>query len=198
MESCPVESLALDPIAQRRTRRRRALLVVLLSASVATLGASAMSLAVFTDNAASAGAWTSGSVVLGVTPGVTFDAVNILPGDTGSQTVAVSNTGTGDLRYAVSTTFTNADGKGLAAQLQLTIRAGTCLAAGATLYSGSLAIAALGSNVQGSHPGDRLVAAGATDSLCFAWTFPTGSGNAFQSAAASATFTFDAEQTANN
>ena len=189
---------AFDTTAGRRNGRRRLMLVVLLGSAVATLGAGAMSLAVFSDTAASTGAWTTGTVVLGVSPVTSFSAGAIVPGDSGSQTLTIANSGTGDLRYAMSSVVTNLDGKGLAAQLQLTIRAGSCAAPGSTLYSGSLSGSALGSNAQGADTGDRDVAAGASDSLCVDWSFPLTSGNAFQTSATDATFTFDAEQTANN
>ena len=157
-----------------------------------------MSLAVFTDTDASSGSWTSGTVVLGVSPAPAFTAASILPGDAGNQTITVANTGTGAARYALSTSATNANSKGLAAQMTLTIQAGTCASPGATLYSGALGSAALGSNASGADAGDRNVAAAASDNLCFAWDFPLASGNAFQAAATTATFTFDSEQTANN
>lgn len=187
-----------DQVTNRRNKRRRALLAILLASSLATLGAGAMSLAVFSDTDASGGAWTTGTVVLGVSPATAFNATNILPGDGGSQTISVANTGTGALRYALSGSTTNADGKGLAGQISLTVQAGTCVAPGATLYSGALSGAAFGSNAQGAQAGDRSVAAGATDDLCFTWSLPLATGNAFQNAATSATFTFDAEQTKNN
>ena len=152
----------------------------------------------FTDSDASGGSWTAGTIVLGVSPATTFNASSIMPGDGGSQDVTVDNTGTGDLRYAMSSSSSNADGKGLAAQMTLTVKAGTCAAPGATLYSGALSGAAFGSNAQGANPGDRNVTAGSSDSLCFSWSFPLASGNAYQGAATSTTFTFDAEQTANN
>ena len=98
-----MDQLDLDKTLQRRRKRRRALVAILLGASLATLGAGAMSLAVFSDSQASSGAWTTGTIVLGVTPSTAFSATNILPGDTGSQTIAVSNSGTGALRYAIST-----------------------------------------------------------------------------------------------
>jgi hypothetical protein len=193
-----MDQFAIDKAHRRRNKRGGILLAVLLSSSLATLGAGAMSLAVFTDSDASSGAWTAGTIILGVSPATTFSATGIMPGASGTQTVAVANTGTGDARYAISSVSTNVDLKGLRDQLTLTIRAGTCLAPGATLYTGALNGAVVGSNVQGADPGDRAVAAGATDNLCFAWAFPLTSGNTFQSAATSATFTFDSEQTANN
>ena len=194
-----MDTFALDDkVANRRKKRRRALLAILLSSSLATLGAGAMSLAVFTDSKASSGTWTSGTVILGVAPATSFTASGIMPGDSGSQTITVSNTGTGALRYAVSTSATNADTKGLAGQMTMTVKAGACPGSGANLYSGALGSTALGSSAQGAQAGDRPLAATSSEQLCFAWSFPIASGNAFQSAATTATFPFDAEQTANN
>ena len=147
-------------------------LAILLGASFATLGAGAMSLAIFTDSDASDGTWTSGTIILNVTPATSFNVDDIMPGDSGSQTIAVANTGTGALRYAMTSTADNTDGKGLRAQLGLTIQAGTCTAPGATLYSGTLNGAALGDVSQGAQAGDRNVASGGTDNLCFSWSFP--------------------------
>ena len=193
-----MDTLALDRTATRRTKRRRTLLAVLLSSSLATLGAGALTLAQFTDSDASTGSWTSGTIILGVTPATAFAVTNLMPGATGSQTVTIANTGTGDARYAVSTSATNADLKGLATAMNMTIKAGACPGAGAALYDGPLGAAALGSSAQGAQAGDRNVAAGASDLLCFAWDFPLASGNTLQAAATTATFTFASEQTANN
>jgi hypothetical protein len=193
-----MDQTANDRSAARRSKRRRALFAVLLAASFATLGAGAMSLAIFTDSDATNGSWTSGTIILGVTTTTAFTATDILPGDTGNQTVHVNNTGTGALRYAMTSSADNTDGKGLAAQVDLTIQAGTCAAPGATLFTGKLSGAALGNVAQGAQAGDRTVASGGTDNLCFSWSFPLSSGNGFQAAATTATFTFDAEQTANN
>jgi hypothetical protein len=187
-----------DQVANRRKKRRRALLAILLSSSLATLGAGAMSLAVFTDSDASGGSWTAGTIILGVSPATAFNATNVMPGDTGSQTITLANTGTGQLRYAMSTATTDS-GAGLNSKLQLLIRAGTCAAPGATLYNGNLNAAFLGSNAQGAQAGDRQINAGTSDTLCFTWSLDLNTtGNAYQGASATATFTFDSEQTANN
>jgi len=193
-----MDQSATDTSARRRTKRRRALFAILLGASFATLGAGAMSLAIFTDSDASNGSWTSGTIILNVAPATAFNVSNMMPGDSGSQTLTVSNTGTGALRYAMTSTADNTDGKGLRAQLNLTVQAGTCAAPGATLYSGALNGAAFGNPAQGANAGDRNVASGGSDSLCFSWSFPLSSGNAYQNAATTAVFTFDSEQTANN
>jgi hypothetical protein len=171
----------LAVVANRSVVRRGILLTVLAGSAILTIGTGALSLAVFTNSAAADGAWSTGTIVLGVSP-----------------TTTVANAGTGDLRYAMTSAATNADGKGLAAQLDLTIEAGSCAGPGATLYSGSLDGASFGDNTTGSDPGDRDVLAGDTDPLCFSWSFPLTSGDGYQDAATDATFTFDAEQVANN
>jgi len=184
--------------AARRTKRRRALLAVLLSASIATLGAGAMSLAQFTDSKASTGSWSTGTIVLGVSPSTVFTASGIFPGASGSQDVTVSNTGTGAMRYSLTTSATNADTKNLKSVVLLTVSPGTCASPGASLYSGAVASAAFGDPTQGVQGGERVLAAAGSETLCFAWSLPLATGNAYQGAATTATFTFDAEQTANN
>ena len=106
-----------DRSAARRSKRRRALFAVLLGASFATLGAGAMSLAIFTDSDAYDGTWTSGTIILGVTSTTAFTVDDILPGDTGNKTIQVNNTGTGALRYAMTSTADNTDTKNLRSQL---------------------------------------------------------------------------------
>jgi len=185
-------------VAERlQRRRRRGLIALLLTLSVATVGAGAFSLAVFTDTQTSTGAFTTGTIVLGVSPATTFTVNGILPGDSGSQTVTVSNTGTGALRYAMTSASTNTDTKDLRSQLALTVKTGAC--AGTTsLYSGTLDDAAFGDPTQGDQAGDRTIASGANEQLCFGWSLPLATGDAFQDATTTTTFTFAAEQTSNN
>jgi hypothetical protein len=190
----------LDPAASRRKKRRRALLAVLLSASILTLGSGAFSLAVFSDSDSATGSWTTGEIILDVTPDTTFSVPGIFPGDDGQQDITVTNAGTtGELRYQMRSTASNTDLKGLAAQMNLMITDGTCAGpVGATLYSGSLDGAWFGDLGLGDDPTNPVLLAGASDVLCFAWSFPLGSGNGYANATTDATFTFTAEQTANN
>jgi hypothetical protein len=169
-------------------------------------------LAIFTDqDTVGANAFTGGTIVLGVNPTTALITyTNMLPGDSVTNGIVVSNTGTGQLRYAISSSATNADGKALKDQLVLTIKtidvttpATPCdnFDGSSTLYSGDLDSTAgklVGDNTQGSQAGDRVLAAAANETLCFRASLPLATGNAYQGAATTATFTFDSEQTANN
>ena len=90
-----------------------------------------MSLAVFTDSKASSGAWTTGTIILGVSPTTAFSATGIMPGASGTQVIAVNNAGTSQLRYAMTTAITG-DTKGLAAQMSLDITTGPVVAGACT------------------------------------------------------------------
>lgn len=184
----------------RMTIRRRLLAGTVGILAVASIGAAVFSLAQFTDSHDASGAFSSGTIVLGVSPTTVFSVSGTFPGASGSQTVTVSNTGTGALRYALSTAATNVDGKGLATAVLLTVKTGTCPAAAGTVLYGAAALgsAAFGDATQGAHPGDRTLAASTSEDLCFAWSLPLTTGNGLQNAATTATFTFAAEQTANN
>ena len=182
---------------QRTKRRRRGLLALLLSLSLLTLGTGVFSLAVFTSTDTSSGSFTTGTIVLGVTPAPLFTVTGILPGDSGSATLTVANNGSGALRYALTSTSTGG-GTGLAGQLNMSIKVGTCPGSGTALYAGVLNGASFGSAAQGPDLNDQDILSGATQKLCFAWDLPLGTNTSFQSATTTATFTFVAEQTANN
>jgi predicted ribosomally synthesized peptide with SipW-like signal peptide len=182
----------------RKTRRRRGIIVLLLSLSIGTLGAGAFSLALFTDSSASSGSFTTGTIVLTTNPATLFTVASMMPGDSGSATLTVQNTGTGQLRYALTSSSTNADAKALRDQISLSVKAGACPGAGAALYNAALSGAAFGDVTAGAQAGDRTLNAATSEQLCFAWSLPLATGNAFQGAATTTTFTFTAEQTANN
>jgi hypothetical protein len=103
----------------------------------------------------------------------------------------------------MDSTSTNTDGLGLRSVLNMTITAGSCPGSGAPLSSGALWTSAavhskFGDVTQGTQAGDRTLNASTSENLCFAWDLPIGTGNAYQGATTTATFTFYAEQTANN
>jgi spore coat-associated protein N len=184
-------------------RRRRRLLALLLVSLLASLGTAALSLAIFTDSqSVGANVFTTGTISLGLSPAsALLTSAAMMPGDTVNGSLVVSNAGTAQLRYAMSSSSTNADGKALRDQISLTIRTlGTSCAAfdGTSLFSGALSAAAFGNPAQGAQAGDRTLNAASSETLCFRASLPLASGNGYQNATTTTTFTFDAEQTANN
>lgn len=198
----------------RRRWRRRLILPVGLMLGLAALTGTAFSLAFFTDQTDVAdNQFTTGTVDLSagtMSTAITLEAM--APGDTSTNALTVSNDGTLELRYAVSASATNDDVKGLKDQLALVVRTADVTTPndpcnnfdGTQLYSGDLDNSGanqgrlVGSNAAGSQTGDRTLAAASAETLCFRISLPSNTGNAFQGATTTATFTFDAEQTRNN
>jgi len=189
----------------------RKISLALLGIGLLGMLAGLSTLAVFTDSAAvDSNSFTTGTVDISTAPTtalVTFS--NMAPGDTVTNSLVATNAGSLQLRYAITSTATNTDAKGLKDQLVLTIKTIDVTTPGTPcdnfdgtqLYTGDLdstAGALVGSNAQGSQAGDRTLAAAASETLCFRVDLPLATGNAFQNATTTATLTFDAEQTANN
>jgi Camelysin metallo-endopeptidase len=189
----------LDPIGRRR-RRRRGIVGLLAAVSLLTLGAGSISLAQFTDSSTATWSFTTGTIDISTSPTVFTSITAMMPGDASTQALTVTNAGTGDLRYSMSTVATNT----LGTQLQLTVKTqdggGGCAAFTGTSVIAATALngAGFGSSTQGAQAGDRNLAAGANEVLCFRVSLALSTGNAYQGVSSAATFTFDAEQTANN
>jgi hypothetical protein len=202
---------------QMQTRRKRIVLALAATATVASIGVGAVSLALFTSTATvPANTFSTGSVIITTSPTtalVTFSAM--APADQVTAPITVTNGGTLALRYALSSVSTNVDTKALKDQLVLTVKTGvtTCTdaaygATGVVQYTGDLDSSAgllIGNAATGQSGGafptvgaDRVLAAAANEVLCFNVTLPSSTGDAFQLAATTATFTFAAEQTKNN
>jgi spore coat-associated protein N len=191
----------------RRDRRRSArapfaviLLAGALGIAIGTIGSSA---AYFSDErAVTDNELATGTLELNASPAsAVIGLSNMAPGDTASGSLVLSNSGTLALRYAMTSTAGNADGKNLRDQLQLTVRtlgSGCGAFDGSQLYSGATSTAAFGNPAAGAQGGDRMLAPGGSETLCLRATLPAGTGDAYQNAATSVTFTFSAEQTANN
>jgi spore coat-associated protein N len=200
-----------DTDANRRRRRRRLFGLLVGMLGVLSLGAGQLSLAVFTDQETVAGTFSSGSVILDDVKidALTLSVAGMVPGDTVTDDVVVENDGSVQFRYALSTTSTNPDTKGLRDVLTLTVKTidvttpvtpcndfdGTSVLAATVLGASG---AGFGNPAVGAHAGDRVLAAAANETLCFRVTLPAGTGNAYQAATTTTTFAFDAEQTANN
>lgn len=187
------------------------------SFAVMTLATGTMlSMALFTDTKTVDNTFTTGTIVLDATK---ISALNLttsalMPGDAIRSPVTVENDGSAQLRYAVSQTSTNADTKLLRDSLMLTVRAedtgagafGTdgdyCDDANGTSIHASAALGASGNLVgdptQGAQSGDRTLNAGASEVLCMYVGLTINAPNTSQGASTTSTFTFAAEQTANN
>jgi len=203
---------ALDAARRRRRRTRRILgFFLLFLLLIPGVGATYLTLALFTDQETVTADFTTGTIDL---DGTKIDALvlttsALMPGDTVTDDVVVENDGTAQLRYAMTTSSTNADSKALRDALTLTIKTIDVTTPGtpcdnfdgaSTLYSGVLgaSTAKFGNPAQGSDSGDRTLNAAANETLCFRVSLPSGTGNSYQGATTTTTFTFDAEQTSNN
>ena len=128
--------------------------------------------------------------------GASLSMDNLIAGDNFDAQLDVSNGGSLGLIYAMTTSFVGS--ASLGTSLQLTVRAKTtnpCAARdGATLYTGALSTAAIGDPAHGLQAGDRPLAAGATESLCFTVALPLSASPALVATNATAAFVFSAEQ----
>jgi hypothetical protein len=166
--------------------------------------------AIFTDSASIDGnAFSTGDVEIATSPTsqlVTFTNPEMVPGDKVTDDVTVTNAGTVQLRYAVTSVTTE---DVLAGQLDLTIKSGVTActnggfaADGVSLYTGDLGSVAgvdlVGDPSQGSQTGDRTLAASVAEVLCFQVSLPVGTTSSYENLDTTATFAFDAEQVASN
>ena len=163
-------TLMLERIDQRMTalanvgraprlvaQHRRAAFTLMLALSVISLGAGAMSLAIFTDTSASTGTFTSGTIDVTSSPTVAFTVGAMMPGDNNTLALTIANAGTGALRYSLATVATNTLGD----TLTLTVKT---LGANCTAFDGTTVLAAtvldgaaIGSPTQGADSGDRVL-----------------------------------------
>jgi predicted ribosomally synthesized peptide with SipW-like signal peptide len=200
-----------QPVQPARRRRRRPLLLLLALLGVAGIGAGQLSHALFTDTETVDGVFSSGSIILdaGRIDALTLSTGAMMPGDSVTDDVVVENDGTAQLRYAISTSSTNADGLGLRDALTLEVRTidatapgtpcdnfdGTSLLAATALGASA---AGVGDPAAGADTGDRTLNAAASETLCFRVSLPSSTPQTYQGASTTTTFTFSAEQTANN
>jgi len=188
---------ASQPVRPAGARRRR-LLAALLGLSVLSVGAGAFSLAMFTDTAASTGTFATGTIDITSSPTVAFTVTGMMPNGSNTQALTIANAGTASLRYAMTAAATTP----LGAVLTLEVRT---LGASCAAFDGTVVLAAtvlngatIGNPAQGPDTGDRTLAGASNEVLCFRVSLPGTAGNALQGTTSAATFTFDAEQTANN
>jgi len=176
--------------------------------AVALIGA----IALFTDQATNPGnTFSTGTVDLTIDPATAmFTVSNMAPGDVQYSGIKLSNSGSLQLRYAMTTT---ADGNStLDEQLKLTIDVVTGAGNDTVWYTaddvvgeaniygpdGVLSSAAIGNPAQGADTGDRTLAASGTERLRFKVTLPLDTGDSLQGKTCTVAFVFDAEQTIHN
>jgi spore coat-associated protein N len=184
------------------------ILVVLLLVGVVAASLGVASNAIFTDSAdVDANVFSTGTLDISTSPTTALVIYSdMAPGDsTGGQSLTVSNDGSLDLRYAVTMTADNTDGKGLYAELDLTIREeGTdCTTFDGNVLYGPAPFLLTGNLIgdpgQGADAGDRtLTTAVGSEVLCFKVDLPLDAPDTVQGASTTAVFTFEAEQTDNN
>jgi hypothetical protein len=146
----------------------------------------------------------AGTVRLGAMPaGTSLTVTRMLPGDRVTRSVPVVNAGTLPLRYAVTSTTTEAR---LAAQLDMVVKTGVtnCTDAGfgadgtAVYGPGHFGTPAgqpiVGDVATGAQPGDRDVAPGVTEVLCVQVSLPANSDNSYQGLTTTSNLRFVAEQ----
>ncbi|HET7700293.1 MAG TPA: TasA family protein [Candidatus Limnocylindria bacterium] len=113
------------------------------------------------------------------------NVTNLVPGDTASRTVTITNTGNAGFTYvgSISAVANTALWSDVTNGLQVTVKRGAT-----TLYTGALKDMSI--------PASGTIAAGATDTLTYDFSFPTTAGNTFQSLTQDFTITYTATQLA--
>lgn len=199
-----------EPPAAGWTRRRLLSTVLVLAVLGGVIGSG--TLAVFgRSDWVAANAVPTSTVGLGPGPtrvDVTFDPA--APGDRVIESVVVANdAGRAPLRYAVSSVASGPAGAGRGGGQRVVVKAevtGTVPCAGfdssgRVLYAGHLVPpsgALIGDPAPGVQTGDRTLAAGTSETLCFGVRPGTSVGDSDRAAAPAATLTFDAESTADD
>lgn len=187
----------------------RRILLALIGIGLLGLIAGAGSLAVFTSTASvGSNTFSTGTVTISTSPASALVTLSgMAPGDQVTAPITVTNAGSLALRYAITSTTTE---NTLAGQLSLTVKSGvtTCTnaafgASGTVIYGAGVlgnttAVNLVGNPAQGAQAGDRTLASSANEVLCFNVSLPLATGNAYQNLTTTATFAFQAEQTANN
>ena len=184
---------------------RRNFFVLLLVAGVLAGAPWAVTQAVWTDSqAVGDNTFSTGSVDISTSPTSALVTLsNMVPGDSVTAPLTVSNAGTLALRYAMSTSISGSTALSDGLELQIKSGVTTCSTAGygvdgTSLYNSTLTAGALGSPAQGNQAGDRTLAPSSNEVLCFQVRLPSGAPSSLQGLSTTATFTFAAEQTANN
>lgn len=122
---------------------------------------------------------------------------NMKPGSVIYAPLAISNPGTLGFSYSMSTAATDADTKTLRDQLTLGVKkvvnAAACDSAGVG-YGASVDMATAEGALSSGAIASRPLTAGSSEAFCFKVQLPSTTGDTFQAASTTATFTFSATQ----
>lgn len=194
------------PMAGRWTKAR-----LVASCGVLVGGMWGASMAVFTGEASTSASFSAGTVDINASDAsTTLSMSDMAPGDSVTAPVTVSNGGSLDLRYSMSTTATSTDGatttadasnamaKALAVEIRQAAAEADCTDANwanltTSVATGALDVIAIGDPTTGQQAGDRSLATAQSEVLCFQVTFDVNAADDLQGDSANATFTFNAE-----
>jgi hypothetical protein len=190
------------------------LLTFAAAVTVSAIGAGGVSAALLNDADIAGAIFTPETIALdaGKVSARTLTNENLMPGDVVTGWVDVENSGSNELRYSLSAASAGVSGPHgglLHVVLVVEVRTidtrtplvkcddfdGTVLQSAEVLGVSNVMFGSL-SPTDGR--GDRILAAGARETLCVRVTLPVATGDAYQGATAVTTFTFDAEQTKGN
>lgn len=175
-------------------------------AGLLSAGVWSSTFATFTDSATGSASFTAGTVDLeladeadDVYAFTSLDVTNMAPGGVQYAKLKIENAGSLAYSYSMATTATNTDAKGLAAVLNAGVAligaADTCNAANyAAAVTATNVLATEGVGLANLAISSRTLAAAASSYGCFKVELPSGTGDAYQAAATTATFTFSATQ----
>jgi predicted ribosomally synthesized peptide with SipW-like signal peptide len=193
----------MHPLRTERTRK----LILTGALAVATIASGAFSMAYFTDTESDDSTFDTGTIILDAAK---VDALNLttsdmVPGDSITSAVVVENDGTDELRYDLDSAAADTvspNGEGLFTELEIAVSGADV----DTTPDGDSCDDFDGTPIQtqevlgatNSLAANRVLAANASETLCVRVVLPSDTGNDMQDASSVTTFTFAAEQTANN
>lgn len=183
-----------------RNRKVRLVLSLGLLSGMAWAG----TFAEFTDSGTATSTFTAGDVDLLISNEAddayaftTIQMSNMKPGDVKYAPLTITNDGSLGFTYAMATTATNTDSKNLAGQLTVGVKKvaneAACDSAGIGYLASSDVLTASGA-LSAAAIASRSLTAGSSEVACFRVELPSGSGDTFQGATTTATFTFSATQ----
>lgn len=177
-------------------------IILIIGALVAVAGMFAAAYALYTASTTISGNTVStGTIDLSTSPATALIVEPaFMPGDSHPYDLTLNNTGSADLRVSA---ITNSNEDVLSAALSLTVNAGTCASAGAHISgpepfgSTTQNDVLFGDPTAGQQPGDQVIVAGASESLCVHLSLPIDT-TVGQGVTSNAVFTFQSEQVSNN